>query len=215
MGYKERETGAPTRCPINPLVCYAVEGFIEGLEDAGFPMEILPANFSRELKLTDYEMPERVWHEINQWACDQQAKVILSIIRRVHLNRAVYRLEMARTAPKTLEDQLYRLLPLELTGRRYVLETTDELKPLLSRFGLDKGVIWGKTGKAEYPSVEHLFCKTRAQFFRVYGLETYEGLYNFLRQMPSRLPDWPEELATLFRDETVVMDTINQIATHY
>jgi len=209
---------APTRCAIDPLVCYAIDGLIEGMERVHFPMEILPVSveyFKMQLKIEDYEVPDEIWAEFQEYSCEEQAKIIMEIIRSVHLFTALNRLKGGEGPLGSLKGREHLALMLELTGETYVRETLEKVKPLLPKLCLDKGATQGKAGGVDYPSVMNLFYRNRKQFFKVHGLESYAGMYNFLRNISVRLPDWPEALSRPFRDEATAMDAINQIAIHY
>lgn len=207
---------APKRCPVDPIICYAVDGFPDGLEKVGFDMESITQDLLRDLKRDESKMPEPIWRRINLLSCDQQAKVIMESVRNIHLEQALYNVRIGSEVPLgALRGAEHLALPIELAGAPHFFDLLEKTKPVLPRLGLDKGATQGKTGGVAYPSVEHLFYKNRAQFFRVYGLETYDGMFHFLQCLPSRLPDWPRRLAEPFRNEEIVLDAINQIAIHY
>lgn len=212
--------GAPKRCAIDPTVCYAIDGLIEGLEDVHFSFEILPMSvkhFKMQLKLEDYEMSEEVWKKLQGYSCDEQAKIIMAMVRNVHLCRALDRLRGGEGPLGRLRGCEHKALPLALAGETNCREILEELKPLLPRFGLDKGATRGKTGGVDYPSVMNLFFRNRRQFFQVYRIEgDYTAMLRFLMAMKYRPNlDWPEALTKPFEDEDTARDALNQIAVHY
>lgn len=206
---------APSRCPIDPLVCYAIDGFIEGLQNAKFPMGILPTYFERELKVEGYEMPDQIWDAINLMNCAEQAEIIYEMIRSVHVSRALFNVRKGENPLGFLEERKHLALPVELAGATHFRKILDELIPLLPRFGLDQGSVWGKTGRVEYPSVLNLFYKRRAQFFRVHQLDTYEGMMHFLTHLPEELPDWPLILSGPFQDEETAISAIDCLGDNF
>ena len=209
---------APDRCAIDPTICYAIDGLIEGMEKLRFPMEMLqmPVRvFAMELKIEGYEMPEEVWNKLQEYTCEQQAGIIIELIRSVHLHQALSRLKVGPGPLGSLKGREHLALPIELAGETNCREKLELVKPLLPRFGLDKGATQGKTGGIDYPSVMSLFFRNRKQFFKVYGLEDQAGIYRFLTSMSKYFGSWPEVLSEPFRDEEIARDAINQIAVHY
>lgn len=209
---------APNRCAIDPLICFAIDGLIEGLEKVHFPMETLSmpvGHFKMQLKLEDFEMPENVWILLQDYTCEKQAEIIMEIIRNIHLCTALNRLKMGEGPLGSLKGREHLALPIELAGATHFRGILDEVKPLLPKFGLDKGATQGKTGGQDYPSVINLFFRNRKQFFKVYGMDSQAEMYGFLTSMSRNYKGWPKPLSEPFRDGETARDAINQIAVHY
>ena len=203
----------PDRYEVETLMECLVIAFIEGLFDVGFDLKILASipDVKAKLMNRDYEMPECVWEEINKLSCDEQARVIYAMIRALHI---WYALKLAEN-PDELERKEFLMLPLELAGEKNFLSLLSEVKPMLPRFGLDKGRTQGEGNNVDYPTVLKVFFKTREQLFKVYHLESFESLAWFILRLDAKLDYWPESLTQVFDKSLVLLNAIDEVGQHY
>lgn len=209
----------PERLPTDPFIYYAIDGFLRGLEEVGFAMDTLPEDFRRQLRKEDYEMPDNIWTEINELTLMEQAKVIYWALWHIHLCQALY---LALTVTKEGENprETFRgreplALPILLAGEANFRKTLEKLKPLLPKFGLDKGATRDLTSNANYPEVIRLFYKMRSDFFRFYLKENYDEMYRFIKEPRNIVPEWPQVLSTLYRTEEDILIVINKVGTWF
>lgn len=195
----------------------AIRGYLKGLEEEEFPMEILPGNYADLLENKKYEIPDEVWDEVNLMNCNRQAKVAYPICEEVHLARALNAIRIGDGPLGILKGREHLALPLELAGKWHFIQMTKSLHPLFKQFGLDKGTTQDKTNDGiYYPSMVNLFLRRRKAMFEYYKLDNYDAMYRFVASASSRVKGWPEELsAPFYANWELCLDAINQIAVHY
>ena len=180
----------------------AINGFFEGLNEVGFGVEDLAMMIGIKERLMEkgYEMPDPIWKKVNKLTFKQQARVIYVMVRYVHAWNAL-----------RAKKPGYLCLPLELSGEDNFLSILARLKPLLRRLGLDKGKT--EANGLEYPTVINMFLDVRIDLFRVYQLEDYLALEDFILQNP--LDYWPKELAEKFCDSRTLIDATREACEHF
>lgn len=192
----ERYHGTATECALN--------GFFGGLDDVGFDLMVmsLVTNIRQKMPSEEYLVPEVIWAQINELSTEKIAKVIYTMVRFVHVGRAL----------EGSERPAYLRLPLELAGEENFLAILDSLKPLLTRWGLDKGKT--SANGLEYPAVIRLFAEERARIFRAHRLDDYLVLGDFILKAP--LDYWPDELAEPFRESgALLLEAMRGVGAHY
>ena len=190
----------PERYRTTTMAECAANGMFEGLDDVGFDLKIMAADPNIKLRMLNenFKMPEFIWKKINLLSFDQIAEVNYTIVRFVH----------ARNAYNATG---YQRLILELAGEDNFLSILEEVKPLLRRWGLDKGST--KANGLEYATVINVFIERRTKLFSVYGLNDYLALGDFILLNP--LDYWPEELVEPFRDSATLLAAMNGVGKHF
>ena len=203
----------PERYQVETLMECLVIAFIEGLFDVGFDLKILAGEPDIKAKLNsqDYEMPEYIWEEINKLSCDEQARVVYAMLRAMHVWYAFKLIEK----PETFKGKEFLALQLELAGEANLLSLLAELKPMLPRFGLDKGRTQGEERNMDYPSVIKVFLRTRTQLCQVYNLEDDLSLGWFILAVDSKLDYWPRELVQPFNDSSTLLGAIAGVKQYF
>ncbi|MCR5700146.1 MAG: hypothetical protein K6G49_01805 [Candidatus Saccharibacteria bacterium] len=199
----------------------AAKGFIKGLEEAGFNMELLPDNFQKLLEDPNYQVPDDIWMMLNEWTCDKQAAVIYTILEEVHLARALNGVRTGEGPLGIMKGHEHLIMPIELAGRTHCDQMASDLHSTLKRFGLDKGAVQGKLGGVSYNWVTKLFQEKRDEFFNKYQLRIYDNMFRLVAYVSGYVEDWPEELSLSSRIKDtrlcldVCLDAMNQIGTHF
>lgn len=224
---------APKRTPVDPLVCYVMDGFLRGLNLLANSPRISVENFAERLatamppdlriKLRDprYEIPEEMWLLIRELSEDEQARVIYTIIWHVHMCEAMYLVCVATPRGgnplETLRGREHLALPLELAGEARFWEIWAKVKEFLPKLGLDQWVSRDFRGNVEYPAVIARLVAQRELIMRLFHLDTHLGMEKFLRspsaamaKVPSLL-GWPREL-DVFNSDEAILDTIARYA---
>ncbi len=202
------QSRAPKRLPVKPEDCCIVDIYVDWL--TCLQLEV-PNDLASSLRSEDYHLPEQIWDKVNHCSCSEQAEVIYEMLKCLQKFRALSILSRGGS----LNGREYLALPLVMAGEENFLQLFDKLKPALPRLGLDKGATRDSISDKNYPSVIKLFLNNRSQFFRVYGLNRYSAIFSFIKNISSKLPEWPIELASVFGDTEAVLTAADWVEDNY
>ena len=199
LGMSKYQTDAP--------LGYIINGYFEGLDDAGVDLSVFAVeqDIKRKLSSGELDLPEFLWTTLQNLSIREMAKVIYNMVLCDHMWHALH---------DDLTGQEYLGLPLVMSGEETFLTRLNEVTPILGRLGLDKGKTEGVVNGVKYPEVLKIFFSTRAQFFRVYHLGDFEGMARFVAEIEDRI-GWPEELAGLFQDSRMLIRAIDQVERRF
>lgn len=216
---------APGRLPVDPFICYAMDGYLRGMNYLAGLSRVSVENFAERLAAAtpddiraalrnpNYVIPEELWLLGRSLSEEDHAKVVYAMVWHVHLCKAMHLVCVATPEDgdplETLRGREHLALPLELAGEKRFSELWDGVKKLLPDLGLDR---WKKTdfyGNVEYPEVPKRYAVQREMLKRLCHLESHVGMERFLRHPSEAMARvyplrWPQELSVFYSDDAVL-----------